>query len=609
MDEFAAANPNPGRRTFQRLNRPEYERAIADLLDLDVDAANWLPLDQKSANFDNIADEQGLSPTLLEAYLNAAGDISRMAVGDRQAARVDVTYTNPSYVSQHPWDHVEGAPYGTRGGMVVNHVFPADAEYEFELLVISGDNARGEDIDVSIDGQRVALVKFENAPAAAADGRGGYPFRTEPLLVRAGEHKVAVAFVKRTDGPYEDLIKPHEWSLRRRRRRAAPASPRCRTCATCSSPGPTTPPASPRRRAASASSPAGRPAPAEERTCARSILSRLAGEAYRRPLTTAEVDGLMPFYEKGAASGGFEGGVRSALEAMLASPHFVFRIERERPATAAQGSTRVADLDLASRLSFFLWGAPPDEELLDARQGAASCRRRGVLEAQAQAHARRPARRGARHPLRRAVAAAAGPRQGPSRSELLPELRREHRRRDEAGDGDRSSTTWCTRDRSLLDLYTADYTFVNERLARHYGFQGVVGTQFRRVTYPDDDAPRPPRPGLDAGADLARQPHLAGAARQVGDGGAARHAAAAAAAQHPGARGGRRGQGRQAADHARADGDAPGQPDLQRLPPLHGSDRPVARQLRRDRPAGASARTACRSTPAATTTTAARSTT
>ncbi len=191
MDEYAASNPNPGRRTFQRLNRPEYERAIADLLALDVNAANWLPLDQKSANFDNIADEQGLSPTLLEAYLNAAGDISRMAVGDRQAARVDQVYTNPSYVSQHPWDHVEGAPYGTRGGMVVNHVFPADAEYEFELLVISGDNARGEDIDVSIDGQRVALVKFENAPAAAADGRGGFPFRTDPILVRAGEHKVA----------------------------------------------------------------------------------------------------------------------------------------------------------------------------------------------------------------------------------------------------------------------------------------------------------------------------------------------------------------------------------------------------------------------------------
>ncbi len=138
MDEHAANNPNPGRRTFQRLNRPEYERAIKELLGLDVTAGNWLPLDQKSANFDNIADEQSLSPTLLEAYLNAAADISRMAVGDKQAPRVDTVYTNPSYVSQHPWDHVEGAPYGTRGGLVVNHVFPADAEYEFELLVDLG---------------------------------------------------------------------------------------------------------------------------------------------------------------------------------------------------------------------------------------------------------------------------------------------------------------------------------------------------------------------------------------------------------------------------------------------------------------------------------------
>ena len=174
MDEFAAANPNPGRRTFQRLNRPEYERAIADLLDLDVDAATWLPLDQKSANFDNIADEQG-------AVADAARGLPQrrrrhQPHGGRRPAgapRVDVIYTNPSYVSQHPWDHVEGAPYGTRGGMVVNHVFPADAEYEFELLVISGDNARGEDIDVSIDGQRVALHQVRDR----AGGGGRRPRR------------------------------------------------------------------------------------------------------------------------------------------------------------------------------------------------------------------------------------------------------------------------------------------------------------------------------------------------------------------------------------------------------------------------------------------------
>ena len=191
----------------------------------------------------------------------------------------------------------------------------------------------------------------------------------------------------------------------------------------------------------------------------------------------------MPFYEQGAASGGFEGGVRSALEAVLASPHFVFRMERERPATAAQGSTRVADLDLASRLSFFLWGAPPDEELLALAkagklQGAA-------LEAQARRMLADPRADGARHPLRRPVAAPAGPRQGPSRSQLLPELRREHRRRHEAGDGDLLQRPGRSATRSLLDLYTADYTFVNERLARHYGFQGVIGTQFRRVAYPD----------------------------------------------------------------------------------------------------------------------------
>ena len=229
MDEFAAANPNPGRRTFQRLNRPEYERAIADLLALDVDAANWLPLDQKSANFDNIADEQGLSPTLLEAYLNAAGDISRMAVGDRQAARVDVTYTNPSYVSQHPWDHVEGAPYGTRGGMVVNHVFPADAEYKFELLVISGDNARGEDIDVSIDGQRVALIKFENAPAAAADGRGGYPVphRTDAGARRRaqGGGGVRQAHRRPVRGPDQAARVELRRRRLRRRRHHHPAAP------------------------------------------------------------------------------------------------------------------------------------------------------------------------------------------------------------------------------------------------------------------------------------------------------------------------------------------------------------------------------------------------
>ena len=212
VDAHAKANPNPGGRTFQRLNRPEYARAVKDLLDLEVDPGKWLPLDTMSANFDNIADEQTLSPTLLEAYLNAAADISRMAVGDKSAPSIDTTYTNPTYMSQHPWDHVEGAPFGTRGGMVVNHVFPADGEYQFEMTFNSGENTRFEDIDISIDGERVALVQYELINIAGADGRGQTPLRTEPILVKAGQHKVAAAFIKKIDGPYEDLIRPHDWS-------------------------------------------------------------------------------------------------------------------------------------------------------------------------------------------------------------------------------------------------------------------------------------------------------------------------------------------------------------------------------------------------------------
>src|SRR3954454_555053 len=327
IDTAAAGKPNPGVRTFQRLNRPEYARSIRDLLALDVDAGNWLPLDTKSANFDNIADAQALSPTLLEAYLNAASAISRMAVGDRHAPTVDSTYSSPGYISQHPWDHVEGAPYGTRGGSVVQHVFPADAEYVFEVDLVSGSNARFEDIDISVDGDRVALIEYETGPAGGADGRGAVPMRTEPILVKAGQHVVAAAFVRKAEGPYEDLIRPHDWSF------AGGGS---------GGPGITTLPhvrdltIKGPYRITGVSETASREkifscrptSAAEERPCARQILTRLGTEAYRRPITAGELDRLMPLYEKGAGkagvagqAGGFEAGVRSALEAVLASPH------------------------------------------------------------------------------------------------------------------------------------------------------------------------------------------------------------------------------------------------------------------------------------------------
>jgi hypothetical protein len=493
VDTAAAVKPNPGGRTFQRLNRPEYARAIRDLLALDVDAGGWLPLDTKSANFDNIADAQALSPTLLEAYLNAASAISRMAIGDRNAPTVDSTYSSPGYVSQHPWDHVEGAPYGTRGGSVVEHVFPADAEYVFEVDLVSGSNARFEDIDISIDGERVALIEYETGPAGGADGRGAVPMRTEPILIKAGQHLVAAAFVRKTEGPYEDLIRPHDWSY------AGGGS---------GGPGITTLPhvrdliIKGPYRATGISETASREkifscrptSAAEERPCARQILTRLGSDAYRRPITAGELDRLMPLYEKGAGrageagragpAGGFEAGVRSALEAILASPYFIFRMEKEPELAKPGGSYRVADLDLASRLSFFLWGTPPDQELLAlANKGALSVpatlekqTRRMLADPRAEALGSRFAAQWLR--LQDVDKVHPDPNNYPNFDDNLAAAMRK--------ETELFFNSLVREDRSALDLYRANYTYVNDRLARHYGFPGVSGSEFRRVEYPDD---------------------------------------------------------------------------------------------------------------------------
>ncbi len=482
IDSAASASPNPGVRVFQRLNRPEYAVAIRDLLTLDVDAGHWLPLDQKSANFDNIADAQVLSPMLLESYLNAAAAISRMAVGDRHAAAVDSTYTNAGFVSQHPWDHVEGAPFGTRGGMVVDHVFPADAEYVFEVALTSGANARFEDIDVSINGERVALVGYEVGAGGGSDGRGRV-LRTNPILVRAGQRQVAAAFVRRTDGPYEDLIRPHDWSF------AGGGS---------GGPGITTLPhlrdlvvKGPYRITGISDSPSRqkifscRPTTAAaEVPCARQIIATLGGEAYRRRLTPGEVDRLFPFYEQAARTDGFEGGVRAALEAMLVSPYFIFRLEREPQDARPGGAYRVADTELASRLSFFLWGEPPDRELqalamqnrLSAPGALEKQARRMLADPRAQALSARFAAQWLR--LQDVDKVHPDPNYYPNFDDNLAD---DMRRETELFFG-----SLVRDDRSLLDLYGADFTFVNERLARHYGIAGVTGEQFRRVTYPDD---------------------------------------------------------------------------------------------------------------------------
>jgi hypothetical protein len=481
-----ASPPNAGSRTFQRLNRPEYENAVRDLLGVEVNAADYLPLDTKSANFDNIADAQLLSPTLLEAYLNAAATVSLMAVGDKNAPTTMTTYRVSPYISQHPWDHVEDAPYGTRGGVVAQHTFVADGLYELRFNVAGGVGTQLEDIDVSIDGERVSLLHYErgvNKSFAMQDLPLGVDlYKTPPLQVTAGPHRVSVAFVRRADGPYEDLIKPHDWSL------ASGGS---------ASSGTTMPPhimdlgiVGPQNAVGVSETPSRRiifscrpSATVPDTACAGRILNRLGTKAYRRALTKHDLDGLMSFYTRGAKAGGFEEGIRSALQAMLASPYFVFRFETS-PAEATPGKDyRISDYELASRLSFFLWSSIPDDRLLSlASAGKLSNPatlesevRRMLADPRADALATRFAGQWLR--LQDIEKVRPDVFWFPDYDE---QLGRAMKKETELFFGD-----IVRHDRSILTLLTANYTFVNERLARHYGFRNISGEQFRRVTYPD----------------------------------------------------------------------------------------------------------------------------
>ena len=474
MDRAASRTPNPGARAVQRLNRAEYQRAIRELLDLDIDPAQWLPADQMSANFDNIADVQALSPTLLGSYLAASREISRMAVGDPNAPSTTRTYPNSEFISQSPRDHIEGTPYGTRGGMVVTHDFPADGQYVFRMTMSLGNGARLEDVDISIDNERVALLHYER----------GVPMKTEPILVRAGQHRVSAAFVRRQEGPFEDLIRPHDYSQAGSGSSGAGTSslPHLSTLVVTGPEKALGVSETPSRRRLFSCRPT---APDQDRPCAQEIISRIGAEAYRRPLEARDVESLMKFYDEGAANGaGFEAGVTNVLRAILASPHFIFRPEREPSRVRPGDNYRLADLDLASRLSFFIWGQVPDEELLRvASSGKLSDRkvleqqtRRMLADPRAEALATRLAAQWLRLQDIDKVTPDAFWFPNYDRN-LAQSMRRET---------ELFFYNLVREDRSVLELYNADYTFVNERLARHYGFPGVLGREFQRVTYPDD---------------------------------------------------------------------------------------------------------------------------
>jgi hypothetical protein len=488
MDDAAEGNSNPGGRSFQRLNRAEYEASVRDLLDLEIEAALFLPLDTKSANFDNIADVQMLSPTVLDAYLRAADAISRLAVGVPNPSPNSITYTNSGYVSQ--WDRMPGAPRGTRGGISVVHNFPADGEYRLRLWFehttmgeMFGRIKAGESIDVSIDGERVALIDVDRW--LSTSDPNGASMETDTIFVSGGPHRVSAAFIKLADGPVEDLTSPHDWSLIDRQigvnGYGVTALAHLKDLVVLGPYNPSGLSDTPSRRVVFSCRPT---SSEEERPCAGEIVTRLASRAFRRPLTSSAFETLMTLYDQGAAAGGFEEGVRTALQGILAMPDFVFRFE-EAPAGLEAGETyRITDNALASRLSFFLWGSPPDDELLQVA-GSGRLAEADVLETQARRMLSDP----------RAFALAS---RFAGQWLRLEDLEKVHPDRllypdfyEQLADDMRLETEMffnglVVDDGSLLDLFNADYTFANERLARHYSIPGVAGEEFRRVEYPDD---------------------------------------------------------------------------------------------------------------------------
>ena len=454
-----AVDPNSALVTpaLHRLNRTEYANAIRDLLALDVDVNVLLPADGSSQGFDNLAEALAVSPSLIQGYVSAAMKISRLAVGDKTMGPLQVTYSPPPGLAQDR--HIDGLPLGTRGGMLVHHTFPLDAEYDFAL----GGRGGGPGIDVTLDGEQ---VKVDNP-------------RSFRLKVTAGPHTIGLSLPDRQRGAGVDEIYSD-----------------FRANAVFTTPGgvPNLVITGPLNITGVGDTPSRhklflcRPtSQGDEAACARTILTTLARRAYRGPVSPGEIETLMEFYKRGRQPGDFDSGIQEALARVLVAPRFVYRAEEE-PATIASGQAyRVSDIDLASRLSFFLWSSIPDDELIEvATKGR--LRDAKVLNQQ----------------VKRMLADA--------KADALVEnfagqwlyLRELDHVQSEAKNFDENLrqsfrretellfTTIVRDDRSLIDLLDADYTFVDERLARHYGIPNVQGSYFRRVALPPDS----PRRGL-----------------------------------------------------------------------------------------------------------------
>ena len=521
MDRHAALNPNPGSRPFQRLNRAEYSNAVRDLLSVDVDVSTYLPPDTISHGFDNVADAQTFSPTLMDGYLRAASQISRLAVGDRNASATSTTYKIPRSASQ--MRRADGAPMGTRGGHSVVHTFPADGHYRLKASLhyeplggLAGRNTMTaydlkEQVEFSVNGERVAIFDL-NTRMSETDPKNGLELVTPPVHIKAGPQRVTAAFVQKLDGPVDDLLMPLENTL-------ADVSitwgitmlPHLRDFIVQGPMEVTGVSETPSRLKIFSCRPT---AKAEEESCAAEIIKALTTQAFRGAPTAADLQDAMKFYDQGrngglprrspadddqAKAGGFEAGIRLAVQSILMSPRFLFRLEQQPPspgsgesrraastgggAQSIQAATyRIADEDLASRLSFFLWGTAPDAELVKAADlgslktaaGLEKQVRRMLADRKSEALSTRFASQWLRLQ---------------DLDKIFPDYLLYPQYDDTLARAMKRETelffdSIVREDRSVQDLLTADYTFVNERLAKHYGIPNITGNAFQRVALP-----------------------------------------------------------------------------------------------------------------------------
>jgi mono/diheme cytochrome c family protein len=478
LDAASAARPNPGRTdTLRRLNRTEYQNAIRDLLALDVDAASLLPADDSGHGFDNVT-VGDLPPTLLDRYISAAQKISRLAIGSTESSLQSDIIRLPADLTQE--DHLAGLPLGTRGGVSVSHTFVRDGEYEIQIWLardLEGSVAglrepRAHDLMVLVDRQPVANFTIEKP--AGADATVLDKDLKARVTVKAGPHEIAVTFVKDGSSLQESARQPLQAHFNERRHpRNTPAISQISMTGPYKAKGAENTPS--RRRLFVC-----RPVADKEEACAKTILATLMRRAYRRPIAKAEVEGPMAFYREGRAGKDFDAGIGNALSAVLINPEFLFRVESEPKNIPASGVYRISDLELASRLSFFLWSSIPDDELLAAAI-AGKLSRPGELERQtrrmiADRRSFNLASNFAGQWLRLRNLEAVNP-----NARLYPDfddnLRQAFRQETEL-----FFDHVLRENRSVLELIKADYTFLNERLARHYGIPDVYGSDFRRVT-------------------------------------------------------------------------------------------------------------------------------